>query len=349
MTDRRKILISAAGINSGGGFVLFESLFRALKNVPTKTHLDIRLSSRYANFVDDGLAVIVKKNFFSRVASNIRLSLEGRSQDVLFSFNSLPPLVRSKAFTVTYIHSPQFVGLHKNSTYNFRDRLRFFVEINWFRFFYKNSDVLWVQTESMKALLVKQTRNVPVEVVPFIDDLLTGMHGTGTSVPDVKAVQNDEYSLFYPAAFAGHKNHICLVEAFRKLANSHPKVTLVLTLSAGDFSELVGQEPLYNVLNIGVVTREEVIARMKASSALIFPSKAETFGIPLIEASVLGLPIIASELDFVRDVCTPVETFDPNSIDAIVDAVARFTGGNNKVKRSRLLSADEFVLKLYQI
>lgn len=349
MMDRRRILISAAGINSGGGFVLFEALFRALKNLPTKTLIDVRLSSRYLEFVDDGSAVIVKKNFFSRVAANIRLSREGRSQDVLLSFNSLPPLVRSKAFTVTYIHSPQFVGLHKNITYKFLERLRFFVEINWFRFYYKNSDALWVQTESMKALLVKQTRNVPVEVVPFIDDFLTGMYSANASSAEVNAVQNEEYSLFYPAAFTGHKNHVVLVEAFRKLAKSHPKVTLVLTLPAGDFSELIGQEPLYNVSNIGVVTREEVMATMKASSALIFPSKAETFGIPLIEASSLGLPIIASELDFVRDVCSPVETFDPNSIEAIVDAVARFTGENNKVKRLKLLSADEFALKLYQL
>jgi len=346
---RRKILVSAAGINSGGGFVLFESLFRALKKVPTKTLLDIRLSSRYKNFVNDGLAIIVKKSLFSRVAANIRLSLEGSSEDILFSFNSLPPLVRSKAFTVTYIHSPQFVGLHKNSSYTLIERIRFFVEIRWFMSFYKNSDVLWVQTESMKAMLVKLCQDARIDVVPFLDDRLYGLYNRELSATKNKLNHKKEYKFFYPAAFTGHKNHRVLVDAFRILEKLHPNVKLILTLSEKNFYELVGQKPLANVLNIGVVSREKVISTMKSSSALIFPSKAETFGIPLIEATSLGLPVIASELDFIRDVCIPVETFDPNSSNSIADAIARFIGEKAYTRDLKFLSADELVSKLYRL
>ena len=39
----------------------------------------------------------------------------------------------------------------------------------------------------------------------------------------------------------------------------------------------------------------------------------ESFGLPLLEASSIDLPIIASESDYVRDVCEPAQTFDPNS------------------------------------
>ncbi len=58
-------------------------------------------------------------------------------------------------------------------------------------------------------------------------------------------------------------------------------------------------------------------------TALIFPSKTESLGLPLIEAASAGLPIIASELDFVRDVCVPNETFDPYSSTSISRAVKR--------------------------
>ena len=346
MGDRR-ILVSAAGINNGGGFVLFESLVRSLKTLPLKIALDSRLSSHYESLVHDGVAVVVKKSFFSRILANIRLSLEGRRQDVLFCFNSLPPLVRSKAFTVTYIHSPQFVGLHKNSSYAFRERVRFFVEIIWLRSFHRNSDILWVQTESMKVLLVRQLKGVRVEVVPFLDDSLFDLYSS--KVSPIKNNLKKEYSFFYPASFTGHKNHIILTQAFRKLAKSGLNVNLTLTLSDGDFSKLIGGEPCDNIFNIGVVEREQVIARMKSSSALIFPSKAETFGIPLIEASALGLPVIASELDFVRDVCVPVETFDANSSESIAGAVARFIGEDHKAAYAQFLSADEFTSRLYKL
>ena len=59
---------------------------------------------------------------------------------------------------------------------------------------------------------------------------------------------------------------------------------------------------------------------------MIYPSKIESFSIPLIEANEYNIPIIASELDYVRDVCNPVETFNPNSAKSISRSVKRFLG-----------------------
>ena len=42
--------------------------------------------------------------------------------------------------------------------------------------------------------------------------------------------------------------------------------------------------------------------------------------------SLLDLPIPASELDYVRDVVNPVETFDAGSAVSIARAVRRFLG-----------------------
>ena len=45
---------------------------------------------------------------------------------------------------------------------------------------------------------------------------------------------------------------------------------------------------------------------------------------PLLEAEAMGLPVIASEMDYVRDVIVPAETFDPHSAVSISRAVRRF-------------------------
>jgi glycosyltransferase involved in cell wall biosynthesis len=60
----------------------------------------------------------------------------------------------------------------------------------------------------------------------------------------------------------------------------------------------------------------------------VFPSVSESFGLPLIEARQVGLPIVASELDFVRDVCEPEHSFDPYSSVSIARAIRRFLGQN---------------------
>ena len=68
----------------------------------------------------------------------------------------------------------------------------------------------------------------------------------------------------------------------------------------------------------------------------------ESFGLPLLEAKFLGLPILASELDYVRDVVEPTETFDPESPVSISRAVQRFLkiSQSSKVK---MLSTPEFL------
>jgi glycosyltransferase involved in cell wall biosynthesis len=81
-----------------------------------------------------------------------------------------------------------------------------------------------------------------------------------------------------------------------------------------------------HIINLGPLKREEVFERLKDSNGLIFPSRAETFGLPLLEAMATRTPILASELDFSRDVCTPDQTFDPCSRLSIARAVERHVG-----------------------
>ena len=57
---------------------------------------------------------------------------------------------------------------------------------------------------------------------------------------------------------------------------------------------------------------------------MIFPSFVETLGLPLIEAKKFKLDVLASELDYVRDILDPVETFDPHSARSICRSVKRF-------------------------
>ena len=51
---------------------------------------------------------------------------------------------------------------------------------------------------------------------------------------------------------------------------------------------------------------------------------SESLGLPLLEAKECNLSIIASELDYVRDVCEPNFTFNPLSPFSIAHAVKRY-------------------------
>ena len=57
------------------------------------------------------------------------------------------------------------------------------------------------------------------------------------------------------------------------------------------------------VVDIGSASRAMLAALYRRSTALVFPSLYEGFGIPLVEAMHYGLPIIASNQSCMPEVC----------------------------------------------
>ena len=82
--------------------------------------------------------------------------------------------------------------------------------------------------------------------------------------------------------------------------------------------EVMRQRYGLKVKNDGELSHQDVLA--------LYPSTFESFGLPLIEARQAGVPVLASELDYVRNVLDPEQTFDPDSSISIARAVKRFTG-----------------------
>lgn len=207
-----------------------------------------------------------------------------------------------------------------------------------------NSNRYLVQTPSMAAAVQRCLgHDVEVSVLPFVSltDLFTPRE---TSAPIRK------FDFVYVASGDAHKNHSNLLEAWRLLADEGFKPSLALTVNPTAFPVLARNISEYareyglDIVNFGQVPTIDIASLYQSSSALIFPSQVESFGLPLIEATQLGLPVLASELDYVRDVIQPAETFDPSSPVSIARAVRRFR--NNPEPVIKVHSAEEFLLEV---
>jgi glycosyltransferase involved in cell wall biosynthesis len=78
---------------------------------------------------------------------------------------------------------------------------------------------------------------------------------------------------------------------------------------------------------IGQVPYQELLAYYKSVDALLFPSKIESFGLPLLEASCFGLPVIAADLPYAREVLENYSNkyfIDPDSTGKWVDAIQNY-------------------------
>lgn len=108
--------------------------------------------------------------------------------------------------------------------------------------------------------------------------------------------------LFYPAQFWAHKNHIRLLEALRMLRdNDKLVVPLVLTGSEKNNLAIVKRFLSDNNMDsqvriLGYVDESQMVALYKRCKALVFPTLFGPTNIPIIEAFVMGKPVLCSNL-----------------------------------------------------
>lgn len=123
--------------------------------------------------------------------------------------------------------------------------------------------------------------------------------GRSTLPPKVKEVPKARY-VIYPAKRWPHKNHLELLEAFRKVVDQIPDAKLVLTGGyEGGSKELITDRVHQlgldsNVLDFGYVSEETLLSLIAYSSAVVMPSKLGPTNIPPLMALAFGVPAIVS-------------------------------------------------------
>ncbi len=155
----------------------------------------------------------------------------------------------------------------------------FFVKL-----FLTRNTVIFVQLEFIKKGFIKKFRHNPDKVKVF---------SPSVSEPREQHIDLPEtrLNLFYPATSFFYKNHDVIINA---VASSRKSITLYLTTDGEDTND--------KIKHLGMISYDQVCAMYCSCDALVFPSYIETFGLPLIEAAKTGMPIIAVDLPYAREV-----------------------------------------------
>ena len=322
-----KVFIHAANVHQGGGRSLLDALLKSFNGavillVDERMHLPVDMSKNIH-------VKRVKPSIVQRLLAERWLAENVASEDVVLCFGNLPPLFKLHGYTEVFLQNRYLIENVSLSGFSFKVHLRLVVERLWLSWMMKNVDAFIVQTPTMKRLLEsKMQLKVPVRVFPFVAD----PNGYVRDLTQLKVRKDIVFDFVYVASGEPHKNHRRLIEAWCLLAEEGVFPSLTLTLSEDRFTGLcrdideLRQRHKLQVKNVGELFHKDVFALYKNAGAAIYPSTFESFGLPLIEARQAGLPILASELDYVRDVINPEHTFDPESVVSIARAVMRFMG-----------------------
>lgn len=128
-----------------------------------------------------------------------------------------------------------------------------------------------------------------------------------------------------------HKNHIYALEAFELLWANNVDVTLCIVgkiaWNATALADRIKNHPERNkrLFMWNDLDDAEVKYCYTHSKALVFPSSAEGFGLPLIEAMEYGLPVMASDIPIFREIGQDfVAFFDLSRPQNLYDLIAEY-------------------------
>lgn len=334
-----RLLVHAPNIHQGGGRTLLIALLESLVSGLAPQQVQVTLDERLQ--LDHGLVqalniIRVAPTLGARLRAEWALSRRARQGDLLLCFGNLPPLFPVRARVALFLQNYYLIGGRSVLQLPIRLKTRLRLERLWLRSAVHRCQVVVVQSPSMQRL-VRHVLGVQATIAPFI----------GAIPPHGKPLEQKTLDFLYVASGEPHKNHRRLIEAWIHLAKQGAFPSLGLTLDPLVHDSLyrwVQEKASLHALQVkmlGTLSAAQLETNYLGSKALIFPSLFESFGLPLVEAEAFDLPILASERDYVRDVITPAESFDPESAVSIARAVMRHL--HLPQEATALMTAQEFL------
>lgn len=321
-----RLIIYAPMIYSGGGKSLLLALIQGLQQDASRwDDVLVILDSRFGELPDAGSGLTIFPRVSPTVLSRLRaerlLRVISGDQDVVVCLANLPPLFFVKGTVIGFIQNAHLLETLAGQPVTFKKS----IERWWFKTFLRHCSSYVVQTKSMRDRLLRFSSLDPSEVltIPFVDGALVSKPLGPRQVPA-------QWDFGYVSLPWGHKNHRRLIEAFILLAREGLTPSLMMTVPERMDPDLyrwiehVRRTQGVNLTNLGEVEYGRIGDIYQSLGALIFPSLIESFALPLLEAQAHGVPILAPERDYVRDVVRPCQTFDPESPRSMMRAVRRY-------------------------
>ena len=167
-----------------------------------------------------------------------------------------------------------------------------------------------VPTEAVKADLLNVFSKVQSEKITVVHHGINPLFFETTSL-DAAAVlsKNSVQKPFVLAVgrIEQKKNSVGLVKAFTRAVELGYKGSLVFVGKPGfgydEVEQVIKKSPVKNSITIiPWLETPELVGLLRQADALVFPSMAEGFGLPVLEAMASGVPVIASDLPVLREV-----------------------------------------------
>lgn len=147
------------------------------------------------------------------------------------------------------------------------------------------------------------------------------------------------------------KNHLMILQLWEKLVlnlgNAAPKLVIIgqRGWDYGEVTALLENSALLQgvVLEVSRCSDAEMVSYLRHSRALLFPSFTEGYGMPVVEALTLGVPVIASDLLVFREFADHLPDYiDVRDETSWFDMICDFTQTGSPARQAQLLRLEGY-------
>ncbi|GAB3123021.1 glycosyltransferase [Glaciibacter psychrotolerans] len=196
------------------------------------------------------------------------------------------------------------------------------------RMLLNRADAVVTVSETTKSLIAQHELTTrPVVVVHNAADAVAAVPGRRDAP--------EKASLVYMGSFMPYKNVETLVRAVAGLPGY--ELHLMSRVSDAERARLSALAPQAELIFHNGASDEEYVATLRSATALVTASLDEGFGIPLVEAMGLGIPVIVSDIPIFTEIGGDAALFfDPTLPDSLIDAVQELMRPGVWAARSQL-------------
>lgn len=320
MTPKGQLLIHASNVTGLGARHVVQSLLDALART-----MDLGQTAVYAastggldcgRVEESGARVVLQRRLMPNAVSRAweclvaHEAFQGFQRSLIMGDVPLCGVHRQ----VVFVHQPHLLSPQANGFCS--PSLKFRV-MRWiFRRNLAFVQTVVVQTGAMRDYMIDSYPELQKRVV-VIPQPAPSWFQARSRIP--RRPGTEKLRMFYPAAGYPHKNHALL----KRMDTTHEAssgVELVVTLNEVERDTL--RLPHSWVRNVGRLAPDACVDAYRETDALFFPSLLESYGLPLVEAMTLGLPVLCADLPYAHWLCeTEAIYFDPSSAESAWSAV----------------------------
>lgn len=326
---QKTIVISGVNMVEGGIFTILDNCLQKISKYtednnlkiialvqdsskfkhPNITYLSFPKSKKYWVF-----RLYYEYFYFNKISKKIK-------PDIWFSLHDISPNVQANKRFVYCHHPSVFYNLSVKDW-------RFDFKIGLFSLFYKylyqinirKNEAVFVQQNWIKQEF--KNRYKIANVVTCKPEFVAQSH------LEKVWLDPNRIHFFYPLLPKSFKNIELIGDAIQILPpDIRSKIKVHITIQATDSSYakfILSKYKMTEINYIGKISLQEVFGYYKAMDCLLFPSKMETWGLPLSEAKAFRKPIFAANLAYAKETIGDYQkvsffdAFQPNQLARLI-------------------------------